>query len=376
MKHKVKLPQQKKIDTFLGNLINSGIVILKVGKRKKINKNPNKVLIYKLDAIGDSILLLPMIKHLKEKTKAKIIVACSKGNYPVFRGQKFIDEILFFDSGKLNLKDIKENIIKLRKEKIDLAIDGGQTANVSAIFSYLTSKNSIGFKKVKGRMRNRVYDFSIYMDPQKHMIENFVSMLEPLGIKKKNSKLLKLKYNKKDKEKIKEFIGKRKNLVGLHLWNIFPHKKWIDKELVKLIEYLSEKNKKVVLVGSKEESLLISKTLKKVNKKHFKNILDLSGRISVEELIVLISKLKLFIAFDGGPMHIASSMDTPVIALFGHENPTRYKPLSKNIVIYKKQNCSPCAKPYENKEPTCKKPICLKNISFEDVKKAIKELEK
>ncbi len=376
MKSRVKLSKQKRIDTSLGNLVNLGIIISKGLKKKRINKNPNKILIYKLDAIGDSILCLPMIKFLKEKTKAKIIVACSKGNYSVFQGQKFIDKILLFDSSKLNFKNIRENINILKREKIDVAIDGGQTSNISAIFSYLTSRSSIGFKKIKGKTRNKVYDFAIYLDPQKHMIDNYISLLNPLEIKKKNPKLLKLKYSKKDDEKIKKLIKRRKNLVGLHLWDMLPHKKWVDKELIKLIEYLAVKKYSIILVGSKEESFLTSETLKKINKKYLKNILNLSGEINIGELIALISKLKLFIALDGGPMHIASAMKTPVIGLFGHENPIRYKPLSKNIVIYKNTTCSPCAKPYENKEPTCKNPLCLKNISFEDLKKAIKDLEK
>lgn len=376
MKLKIKLSKQKRIDSSLGNLINLGIIISKVLKKKKINKNSNKILIYKLDSIGDSILCLPMVKYLKENTKAKIIVACSKENYPVFQGQEFIDEIILFDSRKLNLRNIRKNISKLKKEKIDLAIDGGQTSNISAIFSYLTSKNSIGFKKIKGKTRNKVYDFSIYLDPKKHMVQNYMSLLEPLEIKsKKDPKLLKLKYSKKDDKKIKKLIGKRKNLVGLHLWNIFPHKKWVDKELIKLIEYLAIKKYDIILVGSKKESLLIAKTLENIDKKYLKNTLNLAGETNISELIVLISKLKLFVALDGGPMHIASAMKTPVIGLFGHETPIRYRPLNKSITIYKNQNCSPCAKPYENKEPTCKDPICLKNISFEDIKRAIENLE-
>jgi len=375
MKLKIKLSKQKRIDSSFGNLINLGIIISKVLKKKKINKNPNKILIYKLDSLGDSILCLPMIKHLKENTKAKIIVACSKENYPIFQGQKFIDKIILFNSSKLDLRNIRKNIIKLKKEKIDIAIDGGQTSNISAIFSYLTSKNSIGFKKIKGKTRNKVYDFPIYLDPKKHMVENYMSLLGPLKIKGgKNPKLLKLKYSKKEDEKIKKLIERRKNLVGLHLWNIFPHKQWVGKKLIKLIEYLVIEKYNIILVGSKEESFLIAKTLKNINKKYLKNILNLAGEINIKELIALTPKLKLFIALDGGPMHIASAMKTPVIGLFGHETPVRYGPLNKSRVIYKNLDCSPCAKPYENKEPTCKNPICLKKISFEDVKKAIKDL--
>ena len=141
-----------------------------------------------------------------------------------------------------------------------------------------------------------------------------------------------------------------------------------------MIEYLAKKNK-LSIIGSKEESPLVKKLLEKVRKKFKKNIINFSGRIELNELISVINRAKLFVGIDGGPMHISACMQKPTIGLFGYETPVRYAPFNKNsISLYNPTKCSPCIASYANRLMTCQDPVCLKNISIEDVKKAIKKL--
>lgn len=51
--------------------------------------------------------------------------------------------------------------------------------------------------------------------------------------------------------------------------------------------------------------------------------------LSVSELIEKIAGLRLFITSDNGPMHIASAVSVPVIALFRIDNRDRFAPLSE-----------------------------------------------
>jgi len=364
---KTKLSKQKIIDSYIGGLINCGIISLKFLNplKKSITLKLKTIIIYKLDAIGDSVLSLPMIKHLKEQTKAKIIVACSKENLDIFKGHNFIDEIITFDSSKLSLEEFMINLYELRNKKADITIDCAQSSNISAIFSWLTAKHAIGFKKTRGISRNKVYHYPIDLDPNEHMVLNYFDLLKPLNIKPpKNIKLIPLTYYQNTK---------RKNIVCIHPCNIFPYKEWPQDRWVEIIKYLSL-NYEVIIIGSKEESPMIKELLKKVKTKR---IIDLSGRINIKELIDIMPKFKLFIGIDGGPMQIAASMQIPVIGLFGHETPIRYAPFNKNsISLYKNPGCSPCVKAYNNQSPDCDNPICLKNISTKEVIEAIDKLLK
>lgn len=359
-KMKTKLSKQKIIDKYIGTLINYTIGFLKF--KRELNK-PKTIIIYKLDAIGDAILCLPMIKHLKKQTNAKIIVACSDSNQIIFKSHKFIDKIVVFDSSKFNPKNLINNIKELRNEKAEISIDGGQSSNISAILSWCTSLNPIGFKKTKGKSRNKVYDYTIDLDPTKHMVYCYMDLLKPLKIKHpKNVKLVKLLPIRK--------IHKE-NIIGIHPCNVLSYKAWPQSRWVKIIKYLTLKNE-VIVIGSKEEAPLVKKLLKKVKSKR---VIDLSGRINIEILITMMPMFKLFIANDGGPAHIASATGIPVISLFGPETPTRYGIFNKNsISLYKPSPCSPCFEAYADKVPGCENPKCMENISIKDVKEAINGL--
>jgi heptosyltransferase-2 len=379
MKKQVKLSNQKRIDSFFGNIINYGIIFIKLFKKNELDKNPKKILFFKTEAIGDSLLCLPMIKRVKGKTNAKIYVLCSKTNSFVFENQEFIDEIRLIDYKKFNLKNIFQIIKSLRKEKIDLVIDTGQSSNISAILSYFIGKASIGFEKLKGVSRNKVYDYSVYLDTKKHMVKCYFDLGKNLGIKEpKEIKLEKIKISKKEEEKVSKIFKDKKNIVGIHACNVFEYRAWPKEKFSKIIEFLiKEKNKTIVLTGSPEEREENEKLIKLVDKNMRNKIINLSGKINLKETIALIKKSEIFIANDGGPMHIAASENIPVIGLFGYETPVRYGPFNKkSIAIYKNKECSPCNKSYSNQWTNCSHFNCIKEISVEEVKNAIKNIMK
>jgi ADP-heptose:LPS heptosyltransferase len=83
----------------------------------------------------------------------------------------------------------------------------------------------------------------------------------------------------------------------------------------------------------------------------------------------LIKHASLFIGGDTGPLHIASTLNIPVVGIYGPKDPEIYGPYNgKAIVIKKDVPCSPCRK------RTCGDPICMSSILPEDVFLGVKEL--
>ena len=374
---KGKLTKQKKVDSIFGGLINQLIISIKFFGKREIEKHPKKILFIKTEAVGDSILCMPMIKKVKEKTHAKIYVLCSSANSFVFEKQNFIDEIILVDSKKFDSVQMYKIIKRLRREKIDIAIDTGQSSNISAILSYLTSKSSIGFKKLKGTSRNKVYDYSVDLNTNKHMVKCYFDLIRPLGIEEPKEIKLEKVHGVKNK-KILQIISSKKNLVGIHASNILEYKVWPRERFVKIIEFLiKDKNKTIVLVGSSDEKEDDQKIINSVEKNLRNKIIDLSGRVNFPELAEIMKRFQIFIANDGGPMHIAASENVPTIGLFGHETPVRYAPYNKKSVgLFKTVKCNPCNKAYKNQWPKCFNPKCVMSISVEDVKRAIEKLDK
>lgn len=369
---RVKLNRQKSIDSKYGKKINNFIAFLKFFRVNRKLPFPKKIVVFKLDSIGDGILSLPMIKVLKEKTKAKIIVACSKANYDVFYGQEFIDEIVVFDTKGSYWKSMLRNLRRLRKENFDLAIDTGQSSNISGIFSYFSAKRNIGFKKSKGN-RNKVYDFLVPLSYEKHMVENYINLLKPININLTSKpELVRVHYEKKDLDSVLKKLNNKKNLIAVHPCHAIEYKSWEGYKFAKVIEFLSEKNN-LVIVGIRDEIPKIKEVLDKVDKKYHNKILDLSGKLNLKELFALMDKIDLFVSNDGGPMHIAAAMGVPTLGLINHELPYRYAPWAKNsIELYKNFEYNPfngekIPKEFENSP---------ESNSIENVKRAINKIRK
>jgi heptosyltransferase-2 len=91
-------------------------------------------------------------------------------------------------------------------------------------------------------------------------------------------------------------------------------------------------------------------------------VLNLAGKTSLRELMALIDRCSVFLTNDSGPMHIASALGVPLLALFGSTSPVKTGPYNGGEVVNKRVMCSPCYR------RTC--PIdfrCMTSISAEEV---------
>lgn len=71
-------------------------------------------------------------------------------------------------------------------------------------------------------------------------------------------------------------------------------------------------------------------------------VLNLAGKTSIRELMLLLSHARVLVTNDSGPMHIASALGKPVLALFGSTSSERTGPYQKGVVLQSKISCSPC----------------------------------
>ncbi|MDR1684951.1 MAG: glycosyltransferase family 9 protein [Desulfovibrio sp.] len=102
---------------------------------------------------------------------------------------------------------------------------------------------------------------------------------------------------------------------------------------------------------------------------------DLSNASSLRELCALLSLCRALVCSDSGPMHLASAVGTPIIALFG---PTTrewgfYPAGERDIVLEKDLPCRPCSLHGESACPyDCR---CLTSISPEEILAAVQRVQ-
>ena len=93
---------------------------------------------------------------------------------------------------------------------------------------------------------------------------------------------------------------------------------------------------------------------------------NLAGTTTILELAYLLSEVDLLIATESGPAHLANSLGTPSVVLFGPESINRTAPYVKENQVrlrVKDLSCSPCFL------EVCKLPetLCLLGISADSI---------
>jgi heptosyltransferase II len=125
----------------------------------------------------------------------------------------------------------------------------------------------------------------------------------------------------------------------------------------------------VILTGENKDRTLSRQLIAKARAKPASFI----GKTSILQLAALIRRCKVYISPDSAPLHVAASMQVPIIAFFGPTDHRRHMPpVSEGVILQKPMKCSPC---YSG---VCKikTHACMKEILPEEVARKVMQLIK
>jgi len=309
--------------------------------------NSRNILIVKLSALGDVILITASIKAISKKfPNAKIYCLVGFESRKILQKCPYLDGLIVYDyknkeKGFSNLLKLTKS---LRKYQFDIIIDF-QNNRRSHLISFLTfPKKSYGYHNGKWGflLSAPIKEKTKNISPVAHQFE----ILKHLGIEYKSSTFLELWPSLKDKKIAtelldSEWLGKCNNIIGIHISasNRWRTKNWPIEYIARLCDLLSQKNLRVMLTGIETDNGLAQHLLTLTKSKPANFV----GKTDILQLAALIEQCKVFVTPDSAPLHIASAMETPVVALFGPTDSVRHIPPAKKITILeRKLNCQPC----------------------------------
>ena len=128
--------------------------------------------------------------------------------------------------------------------------------------------------------------------------------------------------------------------VILHPKSKGSAREWGVDNFEKLIELLPKEKFKIFISGTEQEGKLMPELLKN------KNIIDLTGKLSLQQYIAFINATNGLVAASTGPLHIAAALNKKAIGLFVPKRPMhpgRWMPIGKNAtyVVFDK-DCVDC----------------------------------
>lgn len=96
---------------------------------------------------------------------------------------------------------------------------------------------------------------------------------------------------------------------------------------------------------------------------------------NLQELGAITQKAQFVVCHDGGYMHFAAALGTPVVGMFGWANPQIWRPPGNNVTIVSKEiECRPCNLQTRKEECWNGRPECKILITVEDILAAIGEV--
>lgn len=330
-----------------------------------------KILVIKLSAVGDVILSIPSIRALKEKfPDAWISVLVGRKSRKIVRNCPYVNDALVYEEtpGKNRLFSILRMAKLLAKEDFDIVVDL-QNNKTSHLLAFLCGA------RVRAGHNNRKWSFLLNkkasdasnagVSPLEHQFR----VLKLLGLENFD-KRLELWADKEEEGNVQAFLASQwvapsQTLVGINPGSSlrWPTKQWGVENFARLCDELARKNIRVIVTGTPEDVPLTNELFRLTKNKPINAV----GRTSITELSALVRRCQAFVSSDSAPMHVAASVDVPLVAIFGPTDPKRHLvPPSRYQVFWKEIHCSPC---YLRSCPIGH--ICMKKIGMQEVLDAV-----
>ncbi len=332
------------------------------------------ILIVKLSSIGDVVHSLPMLKALRGKyPQARITWVVKPFCKEIIEGSPYLDDVIVFERGKwcdmknasCAIREFFRLIRDLRSRRFDMVVDL-QGLFYTGLITFLSgSPLRLGFANAR-ECSHLFYNRKIQVPTMDlHAVDRYNLMAKELGIGPVSPDFT-IQVADQDRQFVEDFFRQHEvlrrdaPLIAMNASARWVTKQWNVEKFAQLADALHDQwGATVVLIGSQEDIALVEKVRAAMQSRP----VDATGKTNLKQLVALLRQADLLITNDTGPMHIASSVGTPTVALFGPTDPRRTGPYGPgHVVITKNVFCSPC---FRKRCPN--EMLCMEILTTNDV---------
>jgi len=338
----------------------------------KIHLSRQKILIVKLQYVGDTMSVVPVVAALKRHAPALTVdVLIYKENAELIAYHRDIHKVWVYDREEAKRSAVSAIayhvplIWKLRSEKYDIviALTQGDRAFFLSLASGAPLRLTFPINSIVTRMMNA---FAEKEPVRKHFVEEDLEILSYFGIDDRRVQLL-IPMPEDVRAKIRSRLAPVTTpggaIVAIHPGARKKMRQWKPERFAQIARRLYDAygTSIVLLAGAGEKDLLdaIERQM------GFPAVLK-SCHLSLLDMAAVFSECRLFIGNDSGPGHIAAAVGCPTLSLFGPNFPTICRPyIASGEVIFKNLDCCGC----RQEEHLCVRPnsTCMDLIEVDEV---------
>jgi lipopolysaccharide heptosyltransferase I len=344
-----------------------------------------KVLVLRLSAGGDVIRTLPAVRALKEHAPDDYVAWVVEEPSRLFlKSQPEVDEVILFPRKRWSkgirstqevwrtLREIYQFILALRRQRFDIALDFHGILKSGLLSLFSGAPKRIGFDRKSSKEGNFLFSNIKVRLPRERISrhQKNVFLLAGIGLKVKSLDS-DLHISPADREAVESFFRSLSVSITCPLIAIHPgtspktlHKRWMPDRYSQLADrFIRDLGASVIFTWGPDELDWVEGI-----REAMKEPSILGPRTeSLTQLGEVLRRCNLYVGGDTGPMHVASSVGIPVVAIFGPTDPIENEPLGEHKKVLKEVGCNPCRK------RSCRELTCLKAVTVDDVFRAAKE---
>lgn len=341
----------------------------------------HRILVLKLDHIGDCVTAFPAIRRLKHHFPlARISVLAARATLGIWGSNPMIAQTLEFNffharSGNGKIEVTPQQLRELRQQlalnRFDLAIDLRKQPDTRHLLEYSGADVLVGFD-TQGRFP--WLDVALEWDEDVplrakhgHVSDDLIALVEAVGVQSRTDRVPLLQW--KGRLSLPAAQQRRvfaKPLICVHVAAGSPMRQWPPGHFAELVSLLlSQHDCHIALIGGKDESDLAEQVSASVGNPP--EVFNLTGCVDLSELPQLFLRSVLFIGNNSGPQHVAAGLGVPTVGIHsGVVDAHEWGPLGpRAVAVRRDMSCSPCFIEHANDCPRGLE--CLVELAVADV---------
>jgi ADP-heptose:LPS heptosyltransferase len=377
----------------------SKIVALVTRSDSRSAPPPQNVLFIELAEMGSTVLACPAVHLLRTRYPGcRVFFLLFKHIDDSVRVLNLVEDgdILTIDVSNVwrLCRDTARVVLAARRNRIDTVITLETFARFSTILSFLSgARNRVGFHRFtqEGLYAGDLLTHRVLYNPHLHTWQSMMTLVQALDCEPNELPLGKFPASRPDAcvvprltgsasalERVRSLIerrsaaarGKRLIVINPNASKLIAIRKWPLESYARLVARLLEDPRNACAItgvaSERDEARFI---LERVESDR---VVDLTGSLSLRELVDLFNLADVLVTNDSGPAHFAALTNIHVVVFFGPETPRLYKPLTDRCtVMYANYACSPCVSAFNQRRSACTKNRCLMDISTDDAYAAV-----
>lgn len=326
----------------------AGRAVARPFRRRRRPATPARVLLLRLERIGDLLMALPGIGDIRAALKdSRIDLVVGSWNAPLAHAVPGIDHVYTLDAawlsregGGLSLPALMRAARGWRGGQYDLAINFEPDIRSNLLLAASGARWTAGYWTGGG---GPLLDQALAYDPLAHTTTNARRLAAAaLGTAPRTIHEPLLEIGGGPAAVAQRMVGHAaRPLVGIHASGGREIKQWPPERFAEVgRQLIASSGATIVLTGSPADRALVDQVASRLPADR---TIDATSLGDLLTLGALLQRLDLFVTGDTGPMHLASAVGTPVIAVFGPSDPARYAPAGVHDRIVRVDlPCAPC----------------------------------